>query len=183
MKQDEIHNNFIHWTACHFDKYNFSFSQRKTRSVFCYKKNCKLYFQQLCKAVQASFARTGGSSLASESCTIRKSWKKIQLPFITCNSANHERHFHNNGQVHTLILTYHLQVSANVASTHPTGQRTFSQCNAAGTSTFFGIIVNKSVPLSCHENIAENTLENMNAAYSSPDTCSDVGYLISTSRW
>ena len=118
MKQDEIHNNFIHWTACHFDKYNFSFSQRKTRSVFCYKKNCKLYFQQLCKAVQASFARTGGSSLASESCTIRKSWKKIQLPFITCNSANHERHFHNNGQVHTLILTYHLQVSANVASTH-----------------------------------------------------------------
>ena len=36
----------------HFDKYNFSFSQRKTRSVFCFKKNCKLYFQKaskLCK--------------------------------------------------------------------------------------------------------------------------------------
>ena len=31
--------------------------------------------------------------------------------------------------------------------------------------------------------ISENTFENMNAAYSSPDTCSDVGYLISTSRW
>ena len=56
------------------------------------------------EAVQASFARTGGSSLASESCTIRKSWKKIQLPFITCNTANYERRFHNNGQVHTLIL-------------------------------------------------------------------------------
>ena len=105
---------------------------------------------QMRKAVQASFARTGGSSLASESCTIRKSWKKIQLPFLTCNSANHERRFHNNGQAHTLILTYHLQVSANVASTHPTGQRTFSQCNAAGTSTFLRIKVNKSVLLSCH---------------------------------
>ena len=82
-------------------------------------KNCKLYFhriaQKLCKPASRA---AGGSSLASESCTIRKSWKKIQLPFITCNSANHERHFHNNGQAHTLILTYHLQVSANVASTH-----------------------------------------------------------------
>ena len=95
----------LHWTACHFDKYNFSFSQRKTRSVFCFKKNCKLYFhriaQKLCKPASRA---AGGSSLASESCTIRKSWKKIQLPFITCNSANYERHFHNNGQAHTLIL-------------------------------------------------------------------------------
>ena len=85
---------------------------------FATRKTANYISIQLRKAVQASFARTGGSSLASESCTIRKSWKKIQLPFITCNSANHERHFHNNGQAHTLILTYHLQVSANVASTH-----------------------------------------------------------------
>ena len=33
-----------------------------------------------------------------------KIMKKIQLPFITYNSANYERHFHNNGQAHTLIL-------------------------------------------------------------------------------
>ena len=65
----------------------------------------QIIFPKKCEeAVQASFARTGGSSLASESCTIRKSWKKIQQPFITCNSANYERHFHNNGQAHTLIL-------------------------------------------------------------------------------
>ena len=70
---------------------------------FATRKTANYISIQLRKAVQASFARTGGSSLASESCTIRKSWKKIQLPFITCNSATYERHFHNNGQAHTLI--------------------------------------------------------------------------------
>ena len=94
------------------------FPSAKHVPYFATRKTANYISIQLRKAVQASFARTGGSSLASESCTIRKSWKKIQLPFITCNSANHERHFHNNGQAHTLILTYHLQVSANVASTH-----------------------------------------------------------------
>ena len=46
---------------------------------FATRKTANYISKQLRKAVQASFARTGGSSLASESCTIRKSWKKTQL--------------------------------------------------------------------------------------------------------
>ena len=130
------------------------------RSSFFYgRKNCKLYFQFKigAEAVPASFARSGRKFLASERLHHPKIMEEnttafhstqlptasAQLPFTTCNSANHERHFHNNGQVHTLILTYHLQVSANVASTHPTGQRTFSQCNAAGTSKLFQRSINQ----------------------------------------
>ena len=80
------------------------FPSAKHVPYFATRKTANYISQKCAEAVQASFARTGGSSLASESCTIRKSWKKIQLPFITCNSANYERHFHNNGQAHTLIL-------------------------------------------------------------------------------
>ena len=105
MKQDEIHNNFHSLNRVPFLTNIISvFPSAKHVPYFASRKTANHISQKCAEAVQASFARTGGSSLASESCTIRKSWKKIQLPFITCNSANYERHFHNNGQAHTLIL-------------------------------------------------------------------------------
>ena len=147
-------------------------------------KNCKLYFhriaQKLCKPASRA---AGGSSLASESCTIRKSWKKIQLPFITCNSANYERHFHNNGQAHTLILNLPFTGKCQRRFDPSNGPANFLPMQRRRHVNVLRIKVNKSVLLSCHGKFAENTLENMNATYSCPDTCSDVGYLISTSRW
>ena len=103
-KQHEIQNNikYIEPRAILTNIISV-FPSAKHVPHFATRKTANYISIQLRKAVQASFARTGGSSLASESCTIRKSWKKIQLPFITCNSANYERHFHNNGQAHTLI--------------------------------------------------------------------------------
>lgn len=144
----------------------------------------QIIFPKKCaEAVQASFARTGGSSLASESCTIRKSWKKIQLPFITCNSANYERHFHNNGQAHTLILNLPFTGKCQRRFDPSNGPANFLPMQRRRHVNVFRIKVNKSFLSSCHGKFAENTLENMNATYSHPDTCSDVGYLISTSRW
>ena len=94
-----------------------------------------------------------------------------------------KRHFHNNGQAHTLILNLPFTGKCQRRFDPSNGPANFLPMQRRRHVNVFRIKVNKSFLSSCHGKFAENTLENMNATYSRPDTCSDVGYLISTSRW
>ena len=155
LKQYEIQNNikYIEPRAILTNIISV-FPSAKHVPHFATRKTANYIFPKKCaEAVQASFARTGGSSLASESCTIRKSWKKIQLPFITCNSANYERHFHNNGQAHTLILNLPFTGKCQRRFDPSNGPANFLPMQRRRHVNVLRIKVNKSVLLSCHGKI------------------------------